>query len=350
MNVYRPCDDLSEVDSILCNWHPPINTVIAGDMNAGDVSWDSDNPNYHGGASLADTMLENGLDLISERDVPTHDDGNVLDLVYSNIPWAEAAVNSNLHCTSDHETLRVVVPIHSELRPYDYPPCSEFRKFFVPDDRLPDLARLVGERLHELPPLGFAPEELDNYAQKLVNVLKGSAMVVGKKSSLFRPTVWWNEDCTEALSDYKLAIRNAADRPDKIRARRAFRKVVRKAKRDHWRDVIESAEKPADLFKVVSWHKLTAGPSSPPITVGNRVYETQLEKAIALRRAIMERRTADADIPNPWDRRVTPQRAEIPFTHEVTPEEAEACTVGTEADHPVLTPLRCDCSKPAGLR
>lgn len=53
---------------------------------------------------------------------------------------------------------------------------------------------------------------------------------------------------------------------------RTFREVVRKAKRDHWRDMIESAEKSADLFKVVSLHKLTAGPSSPPITVGNWVY------------------------------------------------------------------------------
>lgn len=190
MNVYRPSDDPTEVDMILENWNPPDNTVIAGDMNAGDVSWDSDNPDYHGGASLAETMLEHGLDLISERDVPTHDAGNVLDLVYSNIPWAEAAVNSNLHCSSDHETLRIVVPTHSELRPPNHKPHSESRKYYISDDRLPDLARLVEGRLHELPQLGFSPEELDCYAQRLVDVLKGSALVVGKKRSLFRPTLW----------------------------------------------------------------------------------------------------------------------------------------------------------------
>lgn len=67
-------------------------------MNAGDVSWDSDNPDYHGGAALAKTMLEKGLHIISEREVPTKIDGNVLDLFYSNFPWAEAAVGSSLHC------------------------------------------------------------------------------------------------------------------------------------------------------------------------------------------------------------------------------------------------------------
>lgn len=334
VNVYRPCDDPAEVDMILKDWTPTSDTVIAGDMNAGDISWDSDNPDYHGGAALANTMLRNGLDLISERDMPTHDDGKVLDLVYSNIPWAEAAVNPNLHCTSDHETLRIVVPIHPGLRPSNHKPCPDSRRLYIPDDRLSDLARLVGERLHELPILGFAPEELDNYAQRLVDLLKGSALVVGKTIPLFRRTVWWNEACAEALDEYRLAIKNAADSADKVRARRAFCKVVRRAKRDYWRGVIESAEKPADLFRVVSWHKLTAGPSSPPIIVGNQVYETQLEKATALRRATLERRTADADIQKPWEARVNPQRAELPFTHKVTLEEAEACTVGTKSNSP----------------
>lgn len=334
VNVYRPCNDPTEVDRILKDWVPPASTVIAGDMNAGDVSWDSENPDYHGGAALANTMLDHGLDLISERDVPTHDDGNVLDLVYLNIPWAEAAVNSNLHCTSDHETLRIIVPLHSQLRHPSHRPRSESQRFYIPDDKLADLASLVKERLLELPRLGFAPEELDHYAQRLVDLLKGSALVVGKKMSIFRPTVWWNEECADALGEYRLAIRNAASLADKVTARRVFRKVVRRAKRDYWRGVIESAENPADLFKVVSWHKLSAGPSSPPLVVGNQVYETQLDKATALRRATLERRTASADTPNPWEVRVSPQRAELPFTHEVSLEEAEACTVGTRSNSP----------------
>lgn len=114
-SVYRPSDLPQEVDNILEAWTPPFQTVIAGDFNAGDVSWDSDNSNYHGGASLAQTMEEHGLDLISQPDVPTHRGGNVLDLVFSDTPLAEAAVNRDLQCTSDHETLRIVVPILSDL-------------------------------------------------------------------------------------------------------------------------------------------------------------------------------------------------------------------------------------------
>ena len=114
-SVYRPSDSPQQVDNILEAWSPPFQTVIAGDFNAGDTSWDSDNPNYHGGSALALTMDEHGLDLISEPNVATHDGGNVLDLAFSDVPMAEAAVSDALHSTSDHETLRIVVPILKDL-------------------------------------------------------------------------------------------------------------------------------------------------------------------------------------------------------------------------------------------
>ncbi|KAM4060876.1 endonuclease-reverse transcriptase domain-containing protein [Hirsutella rhossiliensis] len=39
---------------------------------------------------------------------------------------------------------------------------------------------------------------------------------------------------------------------------------------------------------------------APPIQVGGAVYETQTEKADALRAEILERRVAADDIPDPW--------------------------------------------------
>ena len=41
-------------------------------------------------------MAKHGLDLVSKPDVPTHNSGNVLDLVFSDIPIAEAVVTEAL--------------------------------------------------------------------------------------------------------------------------------------------------------------------------------------------------------------------------------------------------------------
>ncbi|KJZ72308.1 hypothetical protein HIM_08349 [Hirsutella minnesotensis 3608] len=63
------------------------------------------------------------------------------------------------------------------------------------------------------------------------------------------------------------------------------------------------------------------------VEVDGRVYETQLEKATALRQATLERRTASDDIPDPW----IPVNADrlIPFPDQVSFEEARDATLRT---------------------
>ncbi|KAH8193491.1 hypothetical protein TruAng_012343 [Truncatella angustata] len=78
---------------------------------------------------------------------------------------------------------------------------------------------------------------------------------------------------------------------------------------------------------------MTAGLSAPPIITGNRIFETQLDKANALRRATLERNNGENDIPNPWSVPVR-QRTPIPFKKHVSLEEAEACTVGVSSTSP----------------
>ena len=57
------------------------------------------------------------------------------------------------------------------------------------------------------------------------------------------------------------------------------------------------------------------------------VYETQLDKANALRRATLERRTAEDDIQDPWIE-VGP-RTTISFPQEISLEEAQDATLRT---------------------
>ncbi|XP_044714695.1 reverse transcriptase (RNA-dependent DNA polymerase) domain-containing protein [Hirsutella rhossiliensis] len=63
------------------------------------------------------------------------------------------------------------------------------------------------------------------------------------------------------------------------------------------------------------------------LQIDDRVYETQLEKATALRQATLERRTANDDIPDPWIS-VNTDRT-IPFTDRVSPEETRDATLRT---------------------
>ncbi|KAM4056234.1 endonuclease-reverse transcriptase domain-containing protein [Hirsutella rhossiliensis] len=63
------------------------------------------------------------------------------------------------------------------------------------------------------------------------------------------------------------------------------------------------------------------------IQSGDVVYETQLDKANALRRATLERRTADDDIPDPWIPVDTTKT--VPFTQQASLEEVRDATLRT---------------------
>ncbi|KAM4056211.1 endonuclease-reverse transcriptase domain-containing protein [Hirsutella rhossiliensis] len=84
------------------------------------------------------------------------------------------------------------------------------------------------------------------------------------------------------------------------------------------------------------------------LQIDDRVYETQLEKATALRQATLERRTANDDIPDPWIS-VNTDRT-IPFTDRVSPEETRDATLRTGNTSLVPTILRCGCSALSGMR
>ncbi|KAI1839459.1 hypothetical protein JX266_014330, partial [Neoarthrinium moseri] len=328
VSVYRSGSEPVGVDNILEAWTPPLACVVAGDFNAGDNSWDASNPDYHGGAALANTMAEHGLDLISEPDVPTHDGGNVLDLAFSDVAMAEAAVADTLHSTSDHETLRIVVPVFKELEKLSRPD-----RWVVRDEDLPDLVAMVESRLHELPELGHTGLQLDGYARVLCDMIQSSVKIKGKKTGRFRPTAWWNDECRTAVEEHRKAVKGMISQEEKVAARREFRRVVRQAKREYWQALIDGADSPKEMFRIVAWHKLSSGLSAPPITANGTTYESQLDKAKALRKATLERNNASNDINDPWSVDIQP-RTSIHFDLEISLEEVEACTVGSRSTSP----------------
>ncbi|KID60928.1 hypothetical protein MAN_09656, partial [Metarhizium hybridum] len=107
-------------------------------------------------------------------------------------------------------------------------------------------------------------------------------------------------------------------------ARKAFQNVVRRAKRQYWRNLIDGFSDSAAVYKALRWLKSPGAFQPPPLQIDGVVYETQMDKANALRRSTLERRTAADDIDDPWIP-VCPPR-QIPFAAGITLAEAEDAT------------------------
>ncbi|KAF4415324.1 reverse transcriptase [Fusarium acutatum] len=83
-------------------------------------------------------------------------------------------------------------------------------------------------------------------------------------------------------------------------AKRDFHRVVRRAKRLYWRNLIDSfSDSFSDsnsVFKAARWLRSPGAFQPPLLQVDDVIYESQIDKANALRRATLERRTAEDDI------------------------------------------------------
>lgn len=94
--------------------------------------------------------------------------------------------------------------------------------------------------------------------------------------------------------------------------RRNSLKVVRKAKRDYWKSIIDSAIPDKKLYNVISWHKLGPRIKSPPFKIGDRDVEDIAEKAEALRTEVLERYHDSDDLSyNPLENR-RPSESRLP--------------------------------------
>ena len=116
-----------------------------------------------------------------------------------------------------------------------------------------------------------------------------------------RSAPWWTEECAQAAAGHR-AIRRlypGGYNKDVQLAKRDVRHVVRRAKRQYWRELIDSFTDSSSVFKAVRWLRAPGTFQPPPLQVGDVVHKTQADKANALRQATLERRTATDDLPDP---------------------------------------------------
>ncbi|KAG7403623.1 putative AC transposase [Fusarium oxysporum f. sp. rapae] len=301
----------------------PERCLVAGDFNARHHSWQTGQATNRG-QEIADWVLEHELSLLNTLDIPTNPYGNTIDLAFTNLPLAEATVEDHLATSSDHFTLSLTFP---EIRST---PTQSAKIRVTTEDEVKRFVEIVELGATEIPVTDSTPKELDELASSLVNLLTSAVKAAGRPARKGgRPAPWWTEECADAAAAFQAVRRTypLGFNQDVQTAKRDFHRVVRRAKRKYWRDLIDSFSSSSAVFKAVRWLKSPGAFQPPPLQVDNVVYETQMDRGNALRQATLERRTAEDDITNPW-MPVTPRRP-IPFPSEISMEEVQYATLST---------------------
>ncbi|KID96087.1 Endonuclease/exonuclease/phosphatase, partial [Metarhizium majus ARSEF 297] len=289
VNVYRRPSYDAALD-ILLRWSPPEICLVAGDFNAKHYSWQTGRLAGRGD-DIAAWAAESGLGLLNTADVPTNPHGNTIDLAFSNIDLASASHNPKCHPGAYRNARQGA---------------SNQRRGAA------TLQGLVEAGVCSLPAAATTASELDALAESLVNLLHSAAKAAGRPVRKgTRSAPWWTDECAESAAEYR-AVRRIFPmgfNEEVQAARKAFQNVL------------------LGQCSGVQSSSLAQVTQPPPLQIDGVVYETQMDKANALRRSTLERRTAADDIDDPWIP-VCPPR-QIPFAAGITLAEAEDATTKT---------------------
>lgn len=136
LNVYKAPRDTSAVQPLI-NWTPPPNSVAVGDFNSVYCAWQPGVTSPYGQGEMIERWAEDHNPTCLIVGEPTHQAGNTLDLVWTNINGSRAWVDHDECVTSDHLPIRGIIPVQSTtMRP-------NLGKIRVTKERQPDFARAV---------------------------------------------------------------------------------------------------------------------------------------------------------------------------------------------------------------
>ncbi|RAL65124.1 hypothetical protein DID88_001230 [Monilinia fructigena] len=108
--------------------------------------------------------------------------------------------------------------------------------------------------------------------------------------------------------------------------------ATRKAKREYWRRLIDSASEDADLYKVVGWHRAAPSLKSPPLVVDGQPIEGTREKAQALLDKVLHSYDSTDDLEA--DLILENRASTLPWDTNVSLEEVERNTIGVSSTSP----------------
>ncbi|KAM4067567.1 reverse transcriptase (RNA-dependent DNA polymerase) [Hirsutella rhossiliensis] len=272
INFYRHAKTPEPLDYLLHQQDVPERCLIAGDFNACHFSWQP-----------------------GARSEATHARGNTIDLAFANIPLLTRLSKSTF--------IPARTITRSALRSRRIPPRTIARPRVSSEEEMKRFEELVRAGATALPRLAVEPRGLERLAEALSRLLQEAADAAGRRPRKnARGTPWWNDQCAGAAAELRAMRRiyPTGHGREVQTARRELRRAVRRGKRHFWQTVLEGAESNQDIYKIMRWSRKPSPFRAPPIQVGDQVFETQTEKANALRVEILERRGAADDIPDPW--------------------------------------------------
>ena len=257
------------------------------------------------------------MHLLTTIGVPTHRDGNVLDLVWSNVT-AEALVSHEYNCTSDHMT--IVGSVEARRKPDMSRISQELR---LRDQDLAKFAQYVKSWVRPGPLNSVS--DIECQLSSLMEALGDARKAVGYKPARARGSTapWWNEDCKLKHREYHEA-RSCPDSEAEVRKK--FKHAVRAAKRDHWRKQVENATTDSQVFKLMQWTKPKIGRDPPPLKIAEDTWTSDpLKRAEALRDSLLTKFDAAHDLPT-WE---SEQTESIPWNATISLEDVTTSTIGS---------------------
>ncbi|RAL60221.1 hypothetical protein DID88_000001, partial [Monilinia fructigena] len=273
------------------------------------------------GATLSNWSQDTGMDFIGEVGIPTHRAGHVIDLTFSNIPFAETVVRRDMDCGSDHYTQVTTTPGRGT-------PPNKRVGYRVTEDGLYTFASLIESGAYWLPKVRHIASdvELETATEQLTDLFQRAIRTAGRPASdRARSAPWWTNESASAYSLYKLSGKTLEDRKRMLSA-------TRKAKREYWRRLIDSASDDADLYKVVGWHRAAPSLKSPPLVVDGQPIEGTREKAQALLDKVLHRYDSTDDLEA--DPILENRASTLPWDTNVSLEEVERNTIGVSSTSP----------------
>ena len=327
LNIYRQPWAKPVLEYIL-ELTPPTNCIVGGDFNCRNDMFEPGVKSENGGDALAEWSRKSGMDYTGTPGAPTHEKGSVIDLVFSNIAFADTKIEEDMSCGSDHVTQVTTIPTRSHTS-------SRGLKYSIPEDRLPYFKQLMKLKIVSLPKITtiHSSEELDKAVKGLEEAFQEAMGAAGRaRTGEARGTPWWTEECEGAKGRYQRALNRNEETRDR---RREFYTAVRKAKREYWRRRIDEIKEEKDLYTIINWHTQGSMFKSPLLEHEGKTYETIEQKAELLREKILQRFDIRDDLEeDPLTGMNVAQEGLIPWDTHVSMEEVEANTIKVSSTSP----------------
>ena len=298
VNVYYPAGSskIAEV-AWLKNLNPETGSwVVAGDFNVSHRLWDA-TATHSSGLHLADAVSDSNLTMLNDGSVTrigqTGQRCSAIDLtmvttdLFHEADWSTGTD----HLQSDHLPLHIVLgEADPGLAENDRTPKYQYQRanWDLFESVLNEQCKTVDPR----------DANVDTYLENIRNmILKGADAAIPKRAPGARgvhqhSSKWWNEECAEATSAKRRALRTfqanmSEENKEALRvATHTCQSVVDSARREHWeRFCLEKIKGPEDAPKV--WKRVNAlrrraRQPERPLLIGDQYTRGVQEKADAL--------------------------------------------------------------------